>query len=204
MQDPRAQAILQYAYTQAGDGPAPAAPASEPTPLPSSDGGDDFLSRMAKLAEEGDVDAIQAATAAEGLRRKAAAEVTAATKTAVDESRRQTLGALAGVEELQKLSASQQLRLMTALQKGDADFVREAGRVIGENQRGETQETSAAAAAAVGNAQTPPTTPDLPSATPVVGGPPIPEGEEAKTKGGYDVLKEFFAWEDTESSLTPP
>ncbi len=158
---------------------------------------------MTKLAEEGDVDAIQAATAAEGLSRKARADVAAESKKAVDASRRQMLGALAGAEELQSLNASQQLRLMTALQKGDADFVREAGTIIAEKQRGGSQEASAAAATAVGNAQTPPSTPDLPGATPVVSGPPIPEGEEAKTKDGYAVLKEYFDFEDSGNSLTP-
>lgn len=204
MRDPRAQAILQYAYTQAGvSAPAPATPAPEtPTP-PSSDGDGDFLSRMAKLAEEGDVDAIQTATAAEAQRRKVSADVAAESKKAVDASRRQMLGGLAGAEELQNLNANQQLRLMTALQQGDTDFIREAGKIIAENQRGNSQEASAATATAVGNAQTPPATPDLPGATPIVGGPPIPEGEEAKTKDGYAVLKEFFDFEDNENSLTP-
>lgn len=197
LRDPRSQAILQYAYNQQDGAGAPAAPVdgSPPAaPAPSGDG--DFLTGLAKMAEEGDVSGVQTAVAAESARANAATAATAAEGKAVDTARRQTLASLADVEELKNLNASQQLRLIQALQKGDGAFVREAGFVIAENQRGASQESSAAQAEAAGATARAPGTPDLPAASPAVSGPPIPEGEEAKHKSGYEVLNEFFTWED--------
>lgn len=198
LRDPRAAAILEYTYGQVGataEAPAGSPPA---TAAPSGDG--EFLGKVAALAKEGDVDGIQTAVAEETGRTNAERATAEAEKKAVDTARRNTLGALAEVEELQNLNASQQLRLIKALQQSDGAFVREAGLVIAEKQRGASHEASAATAEAAGATARAPATPDLPAASPVVSGPPIPEGEEAKHKSGYEVLQEFFSWEDEKPS----
>lgn len=201
LRDPRAQAILQYAY------PSETPPSSPPAlPYSGAPGTPDLLSEMDRLATEGDVAGISQAVAAERQRQQAAESAHQAGIAAQSEARRQMLGELAKVPELQDLSASQQIKLLNALNQGDASFITAAAEVMAE-KRGSPQraEASAAAAAAAGAVQAQPgLTPDLPGAQPSVEGPPVPEGEAARTKSGYDVLSEYFAWEDNQQQAGPP
>ena len=165
------------------------------------------MATVTRLAEEGDVEGVKEANLAEAARLKAATATEAAASQAASDAQRQMLGALAKVPELQELNASQTIRLTTALRQGADAFVVEAGNVIAEKRGGapaRTPEEVAAAAAAAGKANAGVVTPDLPEGSPSPGeGPPIPTGDEAKSKDGYAVLSEFFDFEDKQSDLTP-
>ena len=165
------------------------------------------MATVTRLAEEGDVEGVKEANLAEAARLTAATATEAAASQAASDAQRQMLGALAKVPELQELNASQTIRLTTALRQGVDAFVVEASNVIAEKRGGapaRTPEEVAAAAVAVGKANAGVATPDLPEGSPTPGeGPPIPTGDEAKSKGGYAVLSEFFDFEDRQSDLTP-
>lgn len=211
LQDPRAQALISYA-TDEGQPAAPASaqPPAAPAAASAAGANGDFLGQMATLAKEGDTDGMQAAVVAEQLRVRTTSDAAAAAKVTQDTTRQQLLGGLAKAPELQNLNAAEQIRLVTALKQGDVPFVAEASKIIGERQAAAVQAGTVAAgaqaathgAAAAAAQVSPP--PALPGGAPAGGAPPLPTGDEQKTTSGYDVLNQYFGWEDQREQLTPP
>jgi hypothetical protein len=171
------------------------------------------LGNVAKLAEEGDLEGVRtlAGTALAAQARESAA--VEAEKRGADAARRNILEGLTEGGELKDLTATEQIRLAGAIRKGDAAFVTEASKIIGERtaaQKGAAQDagqagraaanTEVAASQAAAGA-----TPQVPAATPTAdGAPPVPQGDDAKAKSGYDVLSEYFDWEEQQAQSPAP
>jgi len=214
-QDPRAAVLLDYVtgtqQSPLGIGsspaaaPAPAAPHSAIASMAADPAAEVDWTNLAKLAEEGDTNAIR--TLATSMAEKTAADkaVSAAREAAMVEARKQFYGELAALPEMQNLTPSEALNLMTAMRQGPGEFVRAVSGVLVTKSGGAAPAAAgddAAVADAYGRvaANQQAGAPNLPPAAPVTGA-PTPDGTTKEAP--YDVFSRILEWEAQEAAVVP-